>query len=161
MSFLTSLFGKQKNTVTVPPGHKVVVVHPIPKAYFARAESGVWIADLGAASDFADVVSRVAQLSAAAQQASVIWILQPCVLDSAAAFDSLISTLTALVQRSRGIVVHCAVVPHATEQHTSQMRRLRQTGVGVHYSAEDGACFVEVHKPDGIVIGMPGRAFTE
>src|SRR3954470_1447170 len=155
MSFLTSLFGKQKNTVTVPPGHKVVVVHPTPKAYFARAESGVWIADLGATSDFADVVARVAQMSAAAQQASVIWIMQPCVLDSAAAFDSFISTLTALVQQSRGIVGHCVVVPHATEEHTSQMRRLRQTGVGVHYSSEDGACFVEVHKPDGIVIGMP------
>jgi hypothetical protein len=161
MSFLTSLFGKQKDTVTVPPGHKVVVVHPAPKAYLGCGESGVWIADLGAASDFADVVSRVAQMSVAGQQASIIWILQPCVLESAAAFDALISTLTAIVAQSRGIVGHCAVVPHATKQHASQMRRLRQSGVGVHYSAEDGACFVEVHKPDGIVVGMPGRAFTE
>ena len=50
--------------VTVPPGHKVVVVHPTPKAYLGRGESGVWIADLGMGSDFADVVSRVAQMSA-------------------------------------------------------------------------------------------------
>src|SRR6267142_2227666 len=132
---------KRKDMVTVPPGHKVVVVHPAPKAYFARAESGVWIADLGAASDFADVISRVAQLSAARQQASVIWILQPWVLESVAVFDSLTGTLTTMVQQSGGIVGHCAVVPHATEQHAPPMRRLRQSGVGVHYAAEDGACF--------------------
>ena len=161
MSFLASLFGKRKDTVTVPVGHKVVVVHPAPKAYFSRAESGVWIADLGAASEFTDVISRVAQVSVAGQKASVIWILQPCVLESAATFDALIGTLTTIVQQSRGIVGHCVVVPHATERHTSQMRRLRQSGVGVHYSAGDGACFVEVHKPDGIVVGMPGKAFTE
>jgi len=161
MSFLTSLFGKRKDTVTVPPGHKVVVVHPTPKAYFGRAESGVWIADLGAASDFTDVISRVAQMSVAGQPASVIWILQPCVLESAAVFSTLIGTLTTIVEQSCGIVDHCAVVPHASTQHASQMRRLRQAGVGVHYSAEDGACFVEDHKPDGIVIGMPGSAFTE
>jgi len=114
---------------------------------------------LGIACELSEVISRVAQMSVAGQ-ASIIWILQPCVLESAA-FDALIGMLTAIVQQSRGIVGHCAVVPHATEQHASQMRRLKQPGVGVHYSAEDGACFVEVHKPDGIVVGMPGRAFTE
>ena len=161
MSFFTSLFGKRKDTVIVPPGHKVVVVHPAPKAYLGRAESGVWIADLGATSDFSDVVSRVAQLSIAGEQFSVIWILQSCQLESSVTFDSLIGTLTTIVQQSRGIAGHCAVVPHATARHTSQMARLRQSGLGVHYSADNGACFVEVHKPEGIVIGMPGKAFTE
>jgi hypothetical protein len=161
MSFFKSLSGKRKDTVTVPPGHRVVVVLPAPTAYFGRAESGVWIADLGAASDFGDVLSHVAKLSAAGQHASVIWILQPWVFESAAAFDALLDALTSIVQQSRGIVGHCAVVPHATEQLAPQMRRLVQSGVRVHHSAGDGACFVEVHKPEGIVVGMPGRAFTE
>jgi hypothetical protein len=161
MSFLTSLFGRTKDTVTVPPGHKVVVVYPTEKAYFGRCESGVWVADLGIACDFVDVVSHFTQMSIAGQQASVIWILQPCLLESAAAFDSLIGALTIIAQQSCGIVGHCAVVPHATKLHAPQMKRLRLSGLGVHYSAEDGACFVEVHKPDGIVVGMPGRAFTE
>jgi hypothetical protein len=30
---------------------------------------------------------------------------------------------------------------------------------GSHESAPDGAAFVEVHRPDGIVVGMPGPAF--
>jgi hypothetical protein len=30
--------------------------------------------------------------------------------------------------------------------------------MGVHSSANDGACFVEVHGPDGVVVGMPGPA---
>jgi len=142
MSLLASLFGKRQATVTVPPGHKVVAVHPAPKAYFGRTQSGVWIADLGAGCDFTGVVSRIAQISVAGQKASVIWILQPCVLESATAFDSLIGTLSTIVQQSRGMVGHCAVVPHGAGRHTPQMRRLREAGLDVHFSAEDGACFV-------------------
>jgi hypothetical protein len=160
MFLIMPLDDKTKDTVTVPPDHKVVVVHPAARSYFGRTESGVWIAELGAESDFTDVLSRVGQISMAGQKASIIWILQPCVLESSD-FNSLLNTLAAIVQQSRGVVGHCVVVPHATELHVAQMRRLRQSGAGVHYSAADGACFVEVHKPDGIVVGLPGIAFAE
>jgi hypothetical protein len=62
MNLFNSLFGKKQNTVTVPPGHKVVVFHPVPNANFGRSESGVWVADLGSASEFFDVVARAEQI---------------------------------------------------------------------------------------------------
>jgi hypothetical protein len=49
------------------------------------------------------------------------------------------------------------VLPNEASARNDVVELLKNAGFGVHGSAEDGACFVEVHKPDGtITIGMPG-----
>lgn len=162
MNFFASLFGKRKKMVTVPPGHRVVVIHPAPAANLGCCESGVWIAELGANCDFSAVVSSVAELASTGRQAYVIWIIQTSVLNSARNFDSLIGSLAEIVQSSRGIISHSAFVPRSTGRDTVQVRQLIRAGVHVYEWAEDGSCFVEVHKPDGtIVIGMAGRNISD
>ena len=140
----------------VPPGHKVNVLHPSSKTCFARTESGVVIAQLGSGAEALDVVARAALLIPRGKPAFLVWILQPAMLDSATLFDRFLSDFTLLVERSRGTLDHCAVVPYANELHRIQMKRLADLGISVHHAAANGACFVEIHRPDGIVIGIPG-----
>jgi len=145
--------------VVVPPGHKVVVVEPQPVPQLWQCESGVWIAELGSGVGVEELISRVRQLATQARRTNVIWILQPIVLESSNVFDTVISSLASIVQASTGGTGHTIVVPYAADRHLPQLRRLKQVGITVHFSGPHGECFIEVHRPDGIVVGMPGREF--
>jgi hypothetical protein len=49
------------------------------------------------------------------------------------------------------------VLPKDASTRDDVVDLLKNAGFEAHGSAEDGACFVEVHKPEGtITIGMPG-----
>jgi hypothetical protein len=49
------------------------------------------------------------------------------------------------------------VLPNEASARDKVVELLKNAGFGVHGSTEDGACFVEVHKPDGtITVGMAG-----
>jgi hypothetical protein len=154
------LSGRYSKSVVVPPGHKVVVIEPRPVSYFARCESGVWIAELGSGESLNDIMSQVRQVSEQEQRMAIIWILQPILLESPSVFDAVVAALDSILSESRDGIAHSAVVPYATDRHLRMMRRLKGIGVAVHYSGPHGECFVEVHKPDAIVVGMPGKAFT-
>jgi hypothetical protein len=154
------LSGRYTRTFVVPPDHKVVVVHPHPQPNFWRCESGVWIAELGGGVGVDRIFSKVRQLTTQPQQTSVLWILQPIMLASPEVFDSVISRLAQIVSESRGVIGHLAVVPYASERHLPMMKRLKTIGLGVYHSGPDGECFIEVHKPEGIVVGMPGEAYS-
>jgi hypothetical protein len=73
--------------------------------------------------------------------------------------DAFLVRIRAIVAESKGKVGHCAVFAKEAAERTDVMAALKQLGVGVHYSAPDGACFVEVHRPEGIIVGMPGKRF--
>ncbi len=148
-------------SVTVPPGHKVVVVHATENAALARCESGIWIAQMGTGVDHRSVLDELKKLAKDDQQQNVIWIMPPEFLDTLADQASFMSEVASIVKSSQGKIGHTAVLPRASAKHKSVMAQLRDFGIGVHYSADDGACFVEVHKPDGIVVGMPGPAHSE
>jgi tetratricopeptide (TPR) repeat protein len=144
----------------VPEGHKVVTVHPTRTPRFGRAESGVWIADLGdGTGDLEEVIGRVMYMAVEGKPAFVVWILQPTVLRSPIIFDNFLAVFDTFVHQWRGTVEHCVVVSRGDDRDRVQMKRLADLGVSVHHSAEDGECFVEVHKPDRIVIGVPGTGF--
>jgi len=149
------------NTVVVPPGHKVVVVHTQAIACLGQVESGVWVADLGSGAGLDDIVSGVRQLQDREQKARILWIIQPIVMEAPAIFDTVVSALDSVVRESRGILGHSVVMAHATDRHVPLMRRLRDIGLAVYHSGPHGECFVEVHKPEGIVVGMPGREFKD
>jgi hypothetical protein len=90
---------------------------------------------------------------------SVIWIFQTEFLEALRDVDGFLARIRAVVATSRDKVGHCAVFAKEAAQRTDIMASLKQIGLDVHYRAPDGACFVEVHRPDGIVVGVPGRAF--
>lgn len=145
-------------TATVPPGHQVVVVHPSPAPHFSPLKSGYHVADLGYSGDFAPVLARAESLVHQEGRHAIVWILQTSLLQQTEVLDSLLAFLAKLRQEG---IHYVAVFPHADASYREQVTRLRGIGIGVHASAPDGACFVEVHRPDGsIVIGMPGPAFA-
>ena len=154
------LSGRFSGSVVVPPGHKVVVIEPRPIPYFAQCESGVWIAELGSGIAIDEIMARVRKVSEQTQRATIIWILQPIVLDSPSVFDAVIVALQSILLESRDTIAHSAVVPYVNEKHSPMMRRLKDIGLGVHYAGPHGECFIEVHKPDGIVVAWPGKAFS-
>jgi hypothetical protein len=148
--------------VVVPEGHKVVVFHPSPTPFLARAQSGFWILNLGDGGDTTQALRACDDLVAKlARGQSVIWILQAEFLSSVQDLDGFLVRVRAVIDRLRGAVGHNAVFATDASRRTDVMRAFRQIGLGVHYSAPDGACFVEVHRPDGIVVGMPGPAFDD
>jgi hypothetical protein len=145
--------------VIVPEGHKVVVIGPSAKPFLARTESGAWILNFGDGKDLVRALDAVEDFVEKANKQSIIWILQAEFLDSLRDVDGFLARIRAVVTTSRGKVGHCAVFAAKAAQRTDIMLAFSQLGLGVHYSAPDGACFVEVHRPDGIVVGMPGKAF--
>jgi hypothetical protein len=148
-------------TVTVPPGHKVNVIHPAPEPYFGRMDSGIWIAGLGDGTQAMRVIGKAAKLVVDAVPAYVVWICLPSMLDSPSVFDPFLAAFASLVGATRGTVDHCVVVANANERQHPQIQRIHELGVGVHHSAPDGSCFLEVHTPDGIFIGVLGPAFLD
>ena len=156
------LSGRYSKSVVVPPGHRVVVIEPIPTPYFAQCESGVWIAELGNGEALHAIIAKVRKAleEEDAQRMAIIWILQPIVLERPGGFDAVVDALHSILSRSRNVISHSAVVPYATERHLPMMRRLKEIGMDVHYSGPHGECFIEVQKPDGIVVEWPGRAFS-
>ncbi len=154
------LSGKFSETVVVPPGHKVVVIEPRPNPYFSQRESGVWIAELGSGKNIDEIVTRVRKLSEQAQRATVVWIVQPILLESPTVFEAVLAAFRPLLSDARKVIAHSAVVPYAGDRHAAMMRRLKDIGMSVYYGGPHGECFVEVHKPEGIVVGMPGRPFA-
>ncbi len=155
------LSGRYSKTVVLPAGHRVVVIEPTPAPYFAQCESGVWIAELGGGEPLDEIMAQMREaLGGGFQRMAVIWILQPIVLERPGGFDAVVAALHSILSRSRNFISHSAVVPYATERHLPMMRRLKEIGMEVHYSGPHGECFIEVHKPDGIVVAWPGRAFS-
>ena len=137
----------------------MVVIGPSPRPFLARAESGAWILNLGDGKDLVKALEAVEGFVARADKLSVIWILQREFLDALQDVDGFLARVRAVVSTSRGKVGHTAVFAMTAADRTDIMLAFRQLGLGVHYSAPDGACVVEVHRPDGIVVGMPGKAF--
>jgi len=147
------------NEIKVPEGHKVVVIGPSPNPFLARAESGIWILNCGDGKDLTRALDALEDFVGRANEQSVIWIIQAAYLAAVGDVDGFLARIRAIVAASKGRVGHCAVFANEAAQRIDIMAALKQMGLGVHYSAPDGACFVEVHRPEGIVVGMPGKAF--
>jgi hypothetical protein len=155
------LSGKYAKGVVVPPGHKVVVIYPTPNPSFHRCESGFWIVQLGSGKDLCEIVPRVRELASQNQQANVLWIIPPIILESSSVLDTVVSSLDSIAQDTQAVLRHGAVVPYATDRHLAAMKRLKDIGLAVQYSGANGECFVEIHAPDGtITVAYAGGEFT-
>jgi hypothetical protein len=153
-------------SVTVPPGHKIVVVHPSPQAAFSQTESGVWIADFGSDREYERVFSIVQRRLQEAPDSSIIWVIQESVVSAVVPATPILSAWLHRfhqVKSARGVHAEqgdIAVISPSSTNAQVLMLLLASLGVGIHQPApQDGSVFVEVHKPEGIVVGMPGPAF--
>ena len=145
--------------LVVPEGHRVNVFGPSPDPFLARTDSGVWMLELGDGRNFTEALDSLEHFVSTTTQQSVIWIVQAELLEQLTDPGGFVKRVSSVMDRSRGTTRHCAVFVTRASERTDVMRAFKELGLGVHYSAPDGACFVEVHRPDGIVVGMPGPAF--
>ena len=149
------------DTVTVPPGHRVVVVRAAPSPSLFKSESEYWIAQTGTNGGTQSILNELQTLADKGESCSVIWIIPAQFLDSIADPDEFVAKVSKLIEDSKSRIGLNAVLPGASSEHAAIMSRLHSAGVGIHFAANDGACFVEVHKPDGISVGMPGAAYSK
>jgi hypothetical protein len=147
----------ENGKLQIPEGHKVVIIGPSPKPFLAQAESGTWILNFGDGQDLTGALDAVEDFVGRVEKQYVVWILQAEFLDALKDVDGFLARIRAIAALSRDKVGHCAVFAKEAGRRTDIMVSLRQIGLAVHFSAPDGACFVEVHRPDGIVVGMPGK----
>jgi hypothetical protein len=153
------LEGAYSKTVVVPAGHKVVVIEPTPLPKVAQCESKIWVVELGSGIGCGAVMARVREIVTDGNAREFLWIFQPMVLNRPEVFDAAVSEIVPIVNQSRNIR-HVAVAPYGTKQQEPMMKRLQQLGMEVYLGGPHGECLIEVHKPDGIVVYMPGRKFA-
>jgi hypothetical protein len=152
-----------QDSVVVPPGHRVVVFSPSGKPHAKVLESGALPVDYGTAGDWRAVQSEVEQkLSGMGPDTFVVVVFQLAAIEhlaSEAEREEILLRWKALKERGARAVW---VLPLRAADHRSTVAAIKAAGFGVHTSASDGACFVEVHKPDGrIIVGMPGPALQQ
>lgn len=149
------------DTVVVPPGHKIIVIMPTVTAHVAVASSGLVIVDYGESSDWRQTNSQLEAVLAKHSVPTVV-IFQSAMIDELTRLNEL-SEFFSYWKASRAEGIEAAwVLPLRAAERTFIISSIRDAGYGVHASAPDGACFVEVHKPDGsIIIAMPGPALWQ
>jgi hypothetical protein len=150
--------------VRVPPGHKVVVIYPSGQTEFLRLESGLRIADFGPTAEYRELFDIVERNLRLAPGTSIIWYLHREAVLHWASDDALLAGFLRRffqVSQLRGTAEggDVAVVPDCGPPAKAMMALLKSLGVGVHLPGPEGQILVEVHRPDGIVVGMPGPAF--
>ncbi len=149
--------GVNDGSVTVPPGHKVVGISPSTQPQVRHLESNFLVMDFGVESNWRVLVSGFNERLGRIEVPPTVAILQGAMLDRLRAAGELREFVGAWQYlRERGWQA-VWVLPRDAAGQADAVESLKTAGFGVHGSAEDGMCFVEVHKPDGtIAVGMPG-----
>lgn len=142
-----------EESVVVPPDHKVITYSASPEPSLFRSESGYWILQCGDGRDPRWAIESVERFAATADGVNVIWIIDVRFLQSIESAD-FARRAAVVAERSRPRMGHTAVFSRECDPEV--MGALQDAGFGVHLTGPDDLCFVEVHRPDGIVAGMPG-----
>jgi len=157
----SEFFPKEPEMVTVPPGHKVVAIHPVQRANFWVLESGIHIVDFGHYCNIDEFFATIGKLGESSSNPNIIWIIQNEFIEylqsieSSSSFLMKISQILSLNPHAKNIVL-----PKNAIFQASFRESLIQLGGYVFSSADDNTCFVEVHKSDGsITFGMAGKPF--
>jgi hypothetical protein len=151
--------------VTIPPGHKVVVIRAAPRQHLGRTESGIFIADFGPTEDSENLFQAAESLLKQHPKAPIIWIVPQTKISSLTSDPQVLTQWLMRFHSVRRLRVDqttgdVAVCDRSVARAEALMGLLRDIGIGVHETGPDGEAFVEVHRPDGIAVGMPGAAFS-
>ena len=141
----------------VPPGHRVVVIHPSPDPFFVASESGPIMLNFGSVEHVPSALTKIAEwTSKIKEQQSVLWLMPANILPAFDNAPALLAQIRDLVAAAPHIS-HLAVFPDSSPLLESVMESFRSVGVNTQRGAPDGACYIEIHKPDGsIEVGIPG-----
>ena len=154
---------ENENMIEVPEGHKVVVISGTVNPQFGQAESGLFVANLGYGPKSWKIIEEAKSRPDEYKQFGVMWIVQQESFGGLDQLDKekLKAELTGVLEEEKE-TTHIAVFVSPADQNRSLVNIFRILGMGVHHSAPDGACLIEVHKPDGqIIIGMAGEAIKD
>lgn len=144
------------DTIVVPEGHEIIVVKPAREARTGRLPCGVFVVDYGEDGDWPSLHRRMHSAYLDSGTSALI-VLQRPMIEHLRNSDLIDSFFEAWEQSAAEKLPAVWVLPLDASIDTDIVAKIRAMGYGVHGSAPDGACFVEVHKPDGsIVVGMPG-----
>jgi len=143
--------------VTVPEGQKVVVVRAAPRENIGMLESGLLVVDFGAAGSWKNLTSAIEKRAKQGDLPSLIVILQLTMIAELKARGELDAFFDFWARAHSTGARAVWVLPLGAKSDQQVVALIKKAGFTAHASADDGACFVEVHKPDGsITIGMPG-----
>lgn len=146
----------QDSTGTVPEGHKIVVFKPTKNAYLQETDSGVWLLGFGDGREPSAALDRLEELQTGGERPHVLWLLRADFIDSLRSQPEFLSRVSRVVSKTASTMTHHAVLSGRSALHEQLVRALQSIGVAVSLAADDGASFVEVHRPSGIVVGIPG-----
>lgn len=141
----------------VPPGHRVVIVHPSPHPFFVSSESGPMMLNFGSVENVPYALTKIAEwVGSAKERLSIVWLMPANILPAFDDAPALLAQIENLVATAPHIS-HLAIFPGSSPLQDRVMESFRSVGVSTQRGAPDGACYCEVHKPDGsIVVGIPG-----
>ena len=152
-----SALGGEK--ITVPEGHRVGVLYPTKNPRLVMLASGTTALDYGETGEWVDQNVQVETELKNRGSLSVVIVLQQTMIEKLKAnqeLEKLIAYWTAALDRGVSAVW---VLPLQASTDKKAISQLKDACFGVFGSTDDGACFVEVHKPDGtITVGIPGDA---
>lgn len=151
---------------TVPAGCKVVVAQPLPRSGIWHMASGVWLIDFGPDTiDDPHFFQSVCTFLGKEPLAPVLWAVQG---SAASRFpmkpEPLQRWLREIYELRRaraklgGRTNDTFVVKAESTAQRTLAYLLLALGAPVHQAGPNGELFVEVHKEDGITVGMPGAA---
>lgn len=148
---------RDHDLVTVPPDHKVVTYGASPLASLHRAESGFWILNFGDGRDGLAAIDAIEHFVPTTDESNVIWILQSAFLELLPNKDEFIRRVQNVAYQTRTGVSHNAIFSISSD--TTIMQAFKLAGIPTYFATPDGCCFVEVHRPDAIAVGIPGTRF--
>lgn len=142
----------------VPPGHRVVVIYPSPNPFFIPTESGPIMLNFGLVDHVPSELTKFAEWAGSVKEKqSVVWLMPADILPAFDDAPALLAEIASLVAAAPHIS-HLAIFPGSSSPLLERvMESLSGVGVNTQRGAPDGACYLELHKPDGsIVVGIPG-----
>ncbi len=146
------------DTVAIPEGHQIIVVHPSDIARIGQLQCGILVVDYGNDGDWNSINLKLDELWPG-RTTSTLVVLQKGLIESLRRSNQVTTFFSDWKRRASSKMSTLWVLPLKAAEDADVIAEIHGIGCGVHASAPDGACFVEVHKPDGsITIGMPGPA---
>lgn len=146
------------NTVTIPEGHQIIVVHPSDVARIGQLQCGILVVDYGNDGDWNSINMKLDEICPG-RTTSTLVVLQKGLIESLRRSNQVTTFFSDWKRRASSEISTLWVLPLKAAEHADVIAEIHGIGCAAHASAPDGACFVEVHKPDGaITIGMPGPA---
>jgi hypothetical protein len=146
------------NTVTIPEGHQIIVVHPSDVARIGQLQCGILVVDYGNDGDWNSINLKLDEVWPG-RTTSTLVVLQKGLIESLRRSNQITTFFSDWKRRASSKMSTLWVLPLKAAEDANVIAEIHEIGCSVHASAPDGACFVEVHKPDGsITIGMPGPA---